>query len=301
VKLLVIILEYYLLENFIINFAILYITKLITKTKIKTNNILIGALLSSLYSLVLFFPFLLFLTRGYMKIIISILIIKITFKSGSLKLFFYQLLSFFTISFMFAGTIMGLSWNYHNIFDFLLEDINLSYVFKTKYVILGIIVSTIIARKVFSYNSRKNLRSNYIVEVEIFYENQSSIVTALIDTGNSLIEPLSKKPVFVVEFEGIKSLLSDEIKYIYEENLLKDSILFEDEFFNMLKNTNLLLIPLKSIGNESSLILGFKPDYVSIKDHDKELIRKDIVIGIYDGYLSSEMDYSGLLHYETTL
>src|SRR5699024_10958768 len=157
------------------------------------------------------------------------------------------------------------------------------------------------ARKVFSYNSRKNLRSNYIVEVEIFYENQSSIVTALIDTGNSLIEPLSKKPVFVVEFEGIKSLLSDEIKYIYEENLLKDSILFEDEFFNMLKNTNLLLIPLKSIGNESSLILGFKPDYVSIKDHDKELIRKDIVIGIYDGYLSSEMDYSGLLHYETTL
>src|SRR5699024_11774218 len=138
---------------------------------------------------------------------------------------------------------------------FLLEDINLSYVFKTKYVILGIIVSTIIARKVFSYNSRKNLRSNYIVEVEIFYENQSSIVTALIDTGNSLIEPLSKKPVFVVEFEGIKSLLSDEIKYIYEENLLKDSILFEDEFFNMLKNTNLLLIPLKSIVNESSLIL----------------------------------------------
>ncbi|MGO1469815.1 MAG: sigma-E processing peptidase SpoIIGA [Tissierella sp.] len=106
-----IILEYYLLENFIINFLILYSTKTITKNKTNISNIILGTVFATLYSLVFFYPSLLFLTNPFMKLILSLFIVKISFRSKTLKSFYYESIGFYIISFIFAGVILALSWN----------------------------------------------------------------------------------------------------------------------------------------------------------------------------------------------
>ncbi|MBC8590704.1 sigma-E processing peptidase SpoIIGA [Wansuia hejianensis] len=294
-----IILEYYILENFIINFLILYITMLITKTKSNIKEIILGAGFSAVYSLIFFYPPLLFLGNFYMKILISIIIVKLTFKSKSFRLFFYQLLGFYTISFIFAGVIVGISWGRNNPANLILNRVKLLELFKVKYIILGLIIAAFVSKKIFNYTNKKNTQRDYIIDVEVFLNGKSSTITALIDTGNSLVDPLTNRPVFVVEFHKIKDLLPKDIDELYLEDISKGFGSWESLLTKLNSDIPLVVIPFKSIGNDSGIILGFKPDYLIIKSSEEGIVKKDIVIGIYNGQLSSEMEYSGLLHYET--
>ena len=97
-----IVLEYYLVENFLINFLLLHLTNKVTKSKVGMKSIILGSIISSLYSLIVFVPSLLFLTSFIGKLFISTLIVYITFQGKSIKLFLYQWLTFYIVSFIFA-------------------------------------------------------------------------------------------------------------------------------------------------------------------------------------------------------
>lgn len=293
-----IVLEYYLLENFIINFLILYSTKAVTKNKTPIKNIIIGTIFGTIYSLVFFYPSLLFLTRPMMKFILSLIIVKMSFNSKTIKGFYYDFLGFYIISFIFAGVIMGMSWNF-KLPSSLLKKGNLLDMFNMKYIIIGIIIAIFMIKIVFNYTHRKNMKKEYIYDVEIYFKDKFTKITALVDTGNSLIDPFSKKPVFVVELESIDEFLPIKIKDIVVSLSENNIISFQDVLDDLNKEFPLIPIPFKSIGNEGGIILGFKPDYIVIKSLKEEFIKNDIIIGIYNGKLSDEMEYDGLLHYET--
>ena len=63
----------------------------------------------------------------------------------------------------------------------------------------------------------------------------------------------------------------------------------------------LRLIPFRSIGNSSGLLLGFKPDYLRISLNSEKEILENIIVGIYNGELNNDLEYKGLLHYEIIL
>lgn len=294
-----IILEYYLLENFIINFLILYSTKTITKNKTNISNIILGTVFATLYSLVFFYPSLLFLTNPFMKLILSLFIVKISFRSKTLKSFYYESIGFYIISFIFAGVILALSWNV-NLPTSLLEKKYLLEIFQIKYIILGTIIAFILIKIIFTYNHRKNMKKEYIYQVEIYFKDKFKSITALVDTGNSLVDPFSKKPVFIVELKEIETIIPSKIKEIVLSLSEGNIISFEDIIDETNKYFPVIPIPFKSIGNKGGIILGFQPDYVIIRSSEEEIYKKDIIIGIYDGELSEEMEYNGLLHYEIT-
>ena len=292
-----IVLEYYLLENFIINFLILYTTKIVSKNKKPNKYIVIGTIIGTLYSLVFFYPALLFLTKPIMKFILSLLIVKITFNSKTIKKYFYEFLVFYIVSFIFAGVIVGISWNF-KLPSSLLQEKNLLEMFNMKYIIIGIILAIIIIRIVFSYTHRKNMKNEYIYEVEIYFRDKFIKVTALVDTGNSLVDPFSRKPVFVVELDKIREFIPIKVSDAVLK-ISQSSSSFQEILDDLDKEFPLIPIPFKSIGNEGGIILGFKPDYIIVKSLEREIFNKDIIIGIYNGQLSEELEYSGLLHYET--
>ncbi len=292
-----IVLEYYLLENFTINFLILYSTKAITKNNTPVRNILIGTVLATAYSLVFFSPTLLFLARPIMKFILSLIIVKISFKNESIKSFYYQFLGFYIVSFVFAGIIMGMSWNF-KLPGNLLQKEYLLKTFNIKDIILGIMIAVFMINILFKYSHRKNIKKNYIYDVEIYFKDKFTKVTALVDTGNTLVDPFSKLPVFVVELEIIDKFLPVKIKDLVLSLSENNVVDIQDLLVDLNKEFPLRLIPFKSVGNEGGIILGFKPDYIIIKSAE-EALKKDVVIGIYNGRLSDEMEYNGLLNYET--
>lgn len=127
--------------------------------------------------------------------------------------------------------------------------------------------------------------------INIKWCNKIININALVDTGNSLVEPLSNKPVIIAEYSALRDVLPKGLVEIYEKkkesNLMEIiSAISEDNFRN-----NMRIIPFKSIGKEKGMMIGFVADSVKIRDN---VIYKPI-IGICRFNLSRNGLYSALI------
>ncbi|WP_265450421.1 sigma-E processing peptidase SpoIIGA, partial [Clostridium sp. cpc1] len=124
-------------------------------------------------------------------------------------------------------------------------------------------------------------------------------IVALVDTGNSLKEPISQRPVIIVEFFAIKDLLPEKVQNLFLENEDLDLDEITDIMIESVDEIKLRIIPFKAIGTENGMLLGFKPDEILIMDESTEKkIEEEIVVGIYNNKLSNDNKYKGLLNPE---
>lgn len=291
-----IVLEYLIIENFIINFLILYLTKIITRNQGSMKRIAIGAFVASLYSLAYFLPLKELLLSTVGKVIISMLIIRICFVFINIKIFVKTTIAFYVTSFIFAGATIATFFagvnNYtFNGLDFKLEQ------FPINLLVIGVFVSFIGSRIIFKYFNLKVTKENYIADVVIHYKGKKVQIKALVDTGNSLKEPITKKKVMVVDYRILKDLLPSEVEKLIVANDKGDYLMLEKQLDLLKSDFFPTMIPYKSIGGQSTII-GFTPDFVEVKFNDNEKICKDIIVGLYSGSLTNEMGYNGLLNFE---
>lgn len=290
--------EYLYIENLIINYIILQITKSLTKAKVSNKRIIIVSMILALYPFVMFCPALYFLTNFYIKIIISAIVIKLVFNSKSKKLYLKQLCGFYVVSFVFAGASIAIY--------FLNMDYNMYFFqergslggFPIKYLIMGIILGGIMIKNIIHYYQKKILRERELLDISIQFKGKSVSVTTLLDTGNSLMEPLSKLPVFVVEYSIIKILIPEALRKIFETNMENNYIALEKAMGELRDVVNIKLIPFKSLGLKSGFLIGFKPDCIIVSQDFKKNTYEELIIGIYNGKLSNEEEYYGLLNLE---
>lgn len=290
--------EYLFLENFIINYIILESTKLITKTRVRKRRIIIASILSALYPFVLFFDATIFLTNFCMKILLSILIVKLAYNAKSLYLFTKQLSTFYLMSFIFGGATIGFYFFINNSLDSIFKENQYTFGFPIKYLILGIIFGIIVIINILNYYNEKNLKEDFILDITIYLNDKKVKLKALIDTGNSLREPLSKLPVFIVEYNKINDLLPEEINNIFKGGKEGDFIFLEDIIRKYNNGVKFRIIPFKSVGNSNGILIGFLPDHIITSSKDGETKFDDVIIGIYNGKLSKDGQYNGLLNGE---
>jgi len=236
--------------------------------------------------------------RFIIKIAISVLMIIIAFYPERFNLFLKQISAFYLISFIFAGTTMGLYYILNNNLTF----INIS--FKTskeliRFLIIGIGLSTALIKYIFKYHRTKMNKENFLTRVTISLNNKKVNIIALIDTGNSLKEPISQKPVIIAEYNAVESILPDRLKKLYLENKEFDLNTIGKVMEEIRDEVKLRLIPYKSIGNENGILIGFKPDSINVHYNDEvKKVKDDIIVAIYNNKLVYDQQYNGLLHPE---
>jgi len=290
--------EYLLLENMIINFIILYVTGILTRTKTSKARLFISSLLGSLYLFYLFFPNTEFMGKFIIKFSISILMIVVAFNPEKFNLFLKQISVFYFISFIFAGTTIGLYYILNS--NIVLSNIS----FHTskeliRFLIIGIGLSTILIRYIFKYHRVKMNKENFLTRVTINLNNRRVNLVALIDTGNSLKEPITQKPVIIAEYKAVEPILPDKLKKLYRDNKEFDLNAIGKIMEEIGNEIKLRLIPYKSIGNENGILIGFKPDSVNVYLNDEiKKMKDDIIVAIYNNKLANDEQYNGLLHPE---
>ena len=290
--------EYLLLENMIINFIILYVTGILTRTKTSRVRLFISSLLGSLYLFYLFFPNTEFMGKFIIKFSISILMIVVAFNPEKFNLFLKQISVFYFISFIFAGTTIGLYYILNS--NIVLSNIS----FHTskeliRFLIIGIGLSTILIRYIFKYHRVKMNKENFLTRVTINLNNRRVNLVALIDTGNSLKEPITQKPVIIAEYKAVEPILPDKLKKLYRDNKEFDLNAIGKIMEEIGNEIKLRLIPYKSIGNENGILIGFKPDSVNVYLNDEiKKMKDDIIVAIYNNKLANDEQYNGLLHPE---
>lgn len=286
-------LDVILLENLCMNYIILFATGLIAKAKIGKIRLLISSLLGGIYAVLSFAPILEIYSTLILKIILSITMIYIAFNPKSLKLLLKQIILFYLVSFAFGGCAFCLLY-FIRPQDILMRNGYLTGTYPIKIALLGGIVGFVIVNIAFKLVRGRISKKDMFCEIEIFLKEKSISIRAMIDTGNLLKDPISGMPVIVVEKGKLKELIPQEIV----ENL--NGILNGENKEDMSEEAKAYLpkfrvIPFSSLGKQNGLLLGFIADKIIVKQEENENKLSQIIVGIYDKYLTKNGAYTGLV------
>ena len=225
--------------NFFIDFILLMTVSIILKRNAKVKNILYGSFIGGLSILFLFFKIssiILFL----FKIFISIIMTLITFDFKSLKYTLINLLYLYMSSIILGGFLylLNLEFSYKHI-GIIFYNNGLSINFIVLLLISPIILFIYIKEsKLLKYNY-----SNYY-NIDIYLNNKKYKYVGYMDTGNVLIDTITKKSVILIDKRKILFNIKEFrlIPYMsVNGNSLIKVIKIDKIVFNNKEYTNILL------------------------------------------------------------
>lgn len=236
-------LDLILLINFGFDLLLLLVVDIVLKRHTRFIRLLLGSLFGSLTIFFLFLPLNSF-TLFLLKIITSIIMIIISFSYQNLKYTLKNLLFLYTTSILLGGFLYYLNVTFSYKQDgliFFYEGLSINYIFL-------LIFSPII---LYIYiKETKSLKNNYHYyhNVKIILSNGYEINTrAYLDTGNKLIDPVSLKPIIMIEESLVPPNLIENIIYVPYKSLNYEGLL------NCIKVKK---ITIENMGSKNNVILG---------------------------------------------
>jgi stage II sporulation protein GA (sporulation sigma-E factor processing peptidase) len=217
--------------NYLFDYFILKTVNIVLRRNISKKRILLGALTGEISIILLLCNYNVIILL-ICKLIMAIFINIITFKYQDLKYTLINLSYFYMISIILGGFIYFLKLNHINYFIILLlfPLILLLYHYQEK--------------------KLKNQYHNYYLVKILFENNKELTVNGYLDTGNNLIDPISNKPVIILD-----------------KRLIKGVIAIRSPVY----------VPYHAL-NYHSVLKCLKPKYITINEH----IINNVLIGIMD-------------------
>lgn len=240
------------------------------------------------------------------KVIVSLVMVLITFGYGGPMQMLRNAGAFYTVSFATLGGVIGLtylvkssgtSWG------------GMSYTSDGGIVLqwqmqLGLFAVTFLLSAWLFQGTAETRRKRHNLEaliwdVEVQIEGRSWTVQGLLDTGNRLYEPLTRTPVMIMEASVWKDQLPtgwcDRLKGESADRLLAELGTSSPESFEW--SHRLRLIPYRAVNGSPKLMLGIKPDAVVIsRPEQSPLTTTRVIIGLDGGTLSSDASYRAIVH-----
>lgn len=267
------------LINFAIDYIILYSTAKTLFLKRNIFKILSGALIGGIYGIFAFEKSFVFNTLTY--IFVTFFILYVTFS----KLNFKIVSTFYIISFLFGG----ISGYLNNLYGVIKMSNGFFYIENNLLaVLLGVVLSSFIVVISLKLLKRNTIKLRQIKTVDIFCDGKSVTVSGMLDTGNLLLDPITKYPVILVNFSDIKQIINEDLEKFLEEN---DNLCVN---INRRIINKIRLIPYKN-SSSNDILKGFKPDYIVIKE-EKERKITDVIIAVTYNKLSENNEFNAILN-----
>lgn len=221
--------------NFGLDFILLLTVSLILKRGVSISRIMLGAFVGGLSIIFLFFE-MSSLMLFFFKIIISIFMVLITFKYNNLKYTLKNLSYLYMNSIILGGFLylLNIEFSYKKIgILFINNGLSINFIFL-------IIISPIVLYIYIKQN--KLLKYNYsnYYNVEIINKNKKYKYTAYMDSGNVLVDSLTKKSVILIDKRkllfDIKEFRLIPYMGVNGSNMIKvikiDKLIFKDKEYN---------------------------------------------------------------------
>jgi stage II sporulation protein GA (sporulation sigma-E factor processing peptidase) len=282
-------------QNFFMNYLLLYITNRFCKCRAKGYRIALAAFVGALYVLIYFYPQLHVLYSMLMKFLVSALIIVIAFSPYKIIQFLKITIIFYITGFFIGGCIIAImylnNYNIEFINSVMVADSTIRY-----YIIVGSIVATVLVKLGFDYFENFYSMDKSQITIEIFLNKKSCSLNALIDTANSLRDPMTNAPVIVAYFKSIIDILPDDIKSEIEHNENYDATI--KNIINSSLRTRIRMIPFKALGVENGMLTGIRADLAVARQKTKSRIVRQPVIALYESPVSNNDVYQALAYPE---
>lgn len=275
------------LLNIIIDFIIIATTAFFTGRECNITRVLFASALGALYSTLIFFPQTTIINISILKILISLIMVAIAFRFSSPSTYFKTAAIYYIINFLYGGgiyvfyrfTALGSKMNYSN---------GEYYIDMPLWLILMVTVIFYFTVKFLSTSINKISTKNEKIKITIVLNNNSVTLTAIIDSGNALYDPISSLPVMVVQSDALKNLFDSTMLSLSKN---------EDSIYKALKKYKLRIIPFSNAAGKKDTLYAFKPTKILLTESGEEL--NQMLVGITNHILSKNSDYCALLHSKT--
>lgn len=284
-----------LIENFFMNFLLLYLLSRFTKNKTCIWRLIASAIFGAMYVIIVFFPGLQFFYTILIKFSVSVIMIIIAFFPLKILAVIRSIFLFYLEAFIFGGLLLGTLF----LKSSALNTVNGALLVESPtpsptFLILGSIVATIITKYGFDFFENHSINEKLKLKLEIVLNNQSCVLTALIDTGNSLKDPITNEPVIIVYYKAIFDILPEELKEVIEHDYSYE--IFKSRVIKSVLKSRIRIIPYKALGVENGLLLGVKVDLIISEQSGISTMIKEPVIAFYNMPISNMGDYQALTY-----
>lgn len=228
----------------------MFVVKNVLKIKKSVFRLVLSALFGSLYAVItLFVPHILLAGEFVTYIVVIEIMVWIAFGKNSVRENIKKVLFIYLVTFLLNGII------------------NIFHVSNNMWKVLSIVliscsILTIGIKKVMEMIGEESVR--YIVKIT--EKDKSISVKALKDTGNHLTDPLTNKPVSIIEKDILYSLIENTGKKLY--------------------------VPFQSVGKSHGLIETYIVEQMELDG--KQYYNAEI--GVFEGRLSKNNEYQMILH-----
>ncbi|SCI72280.1 sigma-E processing peptidase SpoIIGA [uncultured Clostridium sp.] len=243
--------EYYAIENLLINYIIISCTSILTKNYNSNKKKWTGAIVGMIYAIAYLLPNLDLIFTLPIKILLILTVTKISFDYKDLKDYIRILVVFYFVNIFIAGS------SFFIIYFTGISHMNISLIILISY-ISGIILKYI-------YKDIKELKylNSMKKDIKVCIDKNELELRALIDTGNLLKDPITKDEVVIISANKLYEILPKELQKIDLKNISINTVndvideIGEDVYYRI------RIIPVRQI-NDENLVIGIKSDYIEI-------------------------------------
>lgn len=247
--------------NIYVNYFLLRTTAKLTHCRLSAGRCFIVSLYGSLFSLLILVPHINSILNFIIKLFAGTSIVVMAFGYRNKSRLFMNTLCFFMTNFVFAGVIYAVYISLNPSFI----HFNNTYFYIDFSLLLLIIITAllyvILCAARFFMDKFSAVSGSYRIYIK--YKGRMTAVNGLADTGNSLVDFFSGKPVIICSMKSIRNIVELDLT----ENIS-----------NLPKGFR--VIPYSTIGN-TGMLMVFAPDEVIIVNEESRFKKSvDVLIGI---------------------
>lgn len=239
------------------------------------------------------------LPLGHSKVIleayfiaVSIGMVRAAFPIKGFRMLIKTVLFFYGMNFLIGGAINGI-YNYTNIGYYIRRIVNgKTEETMTIGALFGLTMgSYILLRYIWKYIKEKHRREVLYCQVKLIHKENILEEMALVDTGNSLKEPISKKPITLIDKSLVGKLLGEDV-----ENTIE--IFYRT---GELSNFNFRIVPYHSVGKAHGMLVAIQIDSLFIESEGEKIKIIKPYVAVCPESLSLKGGYHVLLHPELVM
>lgn len=250
--------------NMTVNYLLLRASSAVTGADCKTLRLFLSAAAGGLFSLIIFAEGIPPLLNAVIKITFLCFMVAVAFGAKTFKSFAKNCAAFFIANFVFAGIMLAVC-------TFLAPNRAL---FRNGVVYFDINIITLVAASLFCYGilsllsrfAKSRAPAQSIYELTVTYNRNEATCTALYDTGNSLRDSFSGRPVIIADKSFAQKIIG--------------------ESSDVTEQKNFRLIPYTTIKNGGALP-AFLAEKITLKTAGGQVCAENIYIAVTEQKLIS--------------
>lgn len=276
-------------------------TAFFRRRQVRLWRLVLGSFIGTTYLLILFVEALAPLYSWYGKLGLSITMMMVTFGFSRIGVLVKDTISFYVVSFLFGGGIFAVS--------FLIQGqestLNGLLVFEDAYVlpqaslftlVIGYVLMFFLSKYYFRAIEVGKRRDQFILPLRLSIMGKTIETKGLLDTGNGLYEPITRVPVIVLQIDLLSDMLPLDIREVVKKG---PAAVTATDWLNEITlewQSRLRMIPYRSVGKGSQLLLALTPDWLEVHDGDACYRTERVRVGLIHEKLSADAAYMAILH-----